>query len=461
MAYTTLITNSGLAKISAALAGGPNISLPIVAVGDANGAAVHPQQNQTALVHEVYRASANMVTLNSAGQLAVEIVIPQTVGGFQVREIGVFDSDGALFAVGSTPVITKPTLAENAAAELVLRLIVAISNAAVVNMTAGGTVIATRDWVQTNFAIGEQLNGGTTGQVLTKASNADGDTHWTNPADVNVTVNTIEETQTLTNGQSVVTLEVCTTTGLAVYIDGSRQPRSRWVADSATQITLSPAASGTQQITLVQNEPAAGIESVKVGQVIMLGVSTPPAQLLGYGTWQQVGKGRALFGWDVTDPQFNIVGGVAGSKTHTHSGEAQAAGVHNHSMNAAGQHNHGNATGNTTLTINQIPAHAHGGYAGGGFERGGGKTGAVIPGVTQRNSGVTDTVANAEEISSNTITPVTTPAGGGQAHNHTINADGQHVHTIGNAGSHTHNLNIGAASSLPPYVIFAMWLRTA
>lgn len=458
--YTTLITNSGLAKISAALAGGPNISLPIVAVGDAMGGLVYPNQNQTTLIREVYRASANMVTLNSAGHLAIELVIPQTVGGFQVREIGVFDSDGDLFAVGSTPVITKPTLAENAAAELVLRLIVAISNAAVVNLTAGSTIIATRDWVSANFAIGEQLNGGTTGQVLTKASNADGDTFWDDPANASVVVNTIEETQTLAAGQTVVTLEVCTTTGLAVYLDGVRLPRERWVANSATQITLASSYGTSHELTMVQNEPAAGIESVRVGQVIMLGVSTPPAQLFGYGTWQQVAKGRAVFGFDVEDPLFSIIRGHGGSVTHSHTGQAQAGGAHTHSINPAGLHSHGNATGGTALILAQMPTHAHGGYAGGSFERGGGATAAVIPGITRRNNGTLDDAENVE-TTNNSTTALTTPTGGGLPHSHPINADGNHSHTMGNTGTHIHELSVNGASSLPPYEILVLWLRTA
>lgn len=460
MAYTTLITNSGLAKISAALAGGPNISLPIVAVGDANGGLVYPQQNQTALFREVYRASANMVTLNSAGHLTIELVIPQTVGGFQVREIGVFDSDGDLFAVGSTPVITKPTLAENSAAELVLRLIVAISNAAVVNLTAGSTVVATRDWVEANFAIGSQLNGGTTGQVLTKASNADGDTFWDDPANASVVVNTIEETQTLSAWQTTVTLNVCTTTGLAVYLDGIRLPRTSWVADSATQITLTSADSATHQITLVQNEPAAGIESVKVGQVIMLGISTTPSQLLGYGTWQQVAKGRAVFGWDVEDPQFAVIRGQAGSKTHGHNGYAAAGGAHSHSTNTAGSHSHGTETGGTALTTAQMPTHAHGGYAGGGFERGGGATAAVIPSVTQRNNGTLDDQDNVTPTN-NSTKAVTATNGGGLPHKHPINADGSHAHITNATGTHTHEITVSETSNVPPYEILALWLRTA
>lgn len=168
MSYITLITNAGLAKITAALAGGNQITMGQIAIGDGNGNPTIPSQTQTALVNERYRATANQVAINSEGKLVAELVVPQSIGGFTVREIALFDSDGQLFAVGSTPAIQKPSVVENAAAELVIRLIVAISNTTVIQLTTANLILATRDWVEANFAIDALFPGGTTNQVLAK-----------------------------------------------------------------------------------------------------------------------------------------------------------------------------------------------------------------------------------------------------------------------------------------------------
>ncbi len=43
-----------------------------------------------------------------------------------------------------------------------------------------------------------------------------------------------------------------------------------------------------------------------------------PSSELDYGTWIQRGQGRVLIGFDATDPDYDAVGDVVGSKTHKH-----------------------------------------------------------------------------------------------------------------------------------------------
>lgn len=491
MAYVTLVTNTGLAKITAAIAGGTTISLTHMAIGDGNGSAVTPNQNQTALVNERYRAAVNQVAVNIDGKLVAELIIPQTEGGFTVREIGLFDNTGALFAYGSTPAIQKPTVAENSAAELVLRLIVEVSNMAVIQMTAGGGIIATRDWVESNYSAAALFPGGTTHQILRKASNLDGDTEWADPTSVNVVVDTIEETQTLAASQTVVDLTTTTTTGLAVYIDGIRLPRSRYTVNTATRITLDTSYPAGTLITLVQNEPAAQIQAVPVGQIIMLGLSTNPASLFGYGTWNRVAEGRAVFGYSAADADFNTLGKTGGAKTHSHTGTSSSAGAHTHSgttgtagshshggatqaggahnhggtSGAGGDHNHSGTTGSTVLTVDQIPAHTH----------------TLTYQIYTGGEAPTYTGLDKNNIPSGSSTAGTSETGGGQGHDHTIansgththtlpseaahahgiNADGNHAHTLSSDGAHTHTVTTDSANQLPPYYAVALWQRTA
>lgn len=472
MSYITLITNAGLAKITAALAGGTQITMGQIAVGDGNGNPTIPSQTQTALVNERYRATANQIAINSDGNLVAELIVPQSVGGFTVREIALFDSSGDLFAVGSTPALQKPSVVENAAAELVIRLIVAVSNSAVIQLTSPNMIVATRDWVENNFSASAMFPGGTTGQILAKKSNLDGDTEWKDPSSVNVTVDTIEETQTLADGQTIVTLTTTNTIGVAIYIDGIRLPRSRYTVNSATQITLSQSYPAGTLITATQNEPAGQIQAIAIGQIIMLGLAADPAALFGYGTWQQVGQGRAIFGLNVSDSDFNELGKTGGSKQHAHSGATATAGSHNHGAATAaggdhnhgsitgtsGTHSHGGTTGDTTLTADQIPSHSH-------------SITLEIQGNNKASEGAAYT--SLSEVAQNDFfasdTRQTSSIGGNQAHNHTIATDGAHAHTVASSGTHTHGINsdgthnhsftTNTAHILPPYFTVALWQR--
>lgn len=446
MSYYTTLTNTALAKISAALAAGTQLTMSEMAVGDGNGQPTNPAPTNTSLVNEVYRSPVNQLTTNQDGYLVAEMVIPVNVGGFTAREIALFDSDGDLFAIGSMPAIVKPQLTDNALGELVLRMIVALDHAETINLTVDTALVtATQQWVEANFSPCAMFPGGTAGQVLRKASNACGDTEWANPTQVNVVVDTIEENQTLTTGQTVLTLTQVTTTGLAVYVEGVRIPRSAWVANSATQITLQNSYPAGTKVTLVQNEPASNLEPIKVGQIIMLGLSSTPAELFGYGQWQRVAEGRAIFGFASGDTDHNTLGKTGGSKTHTHTATTNTAGSHSHSgaTSDGGNHNHGGSTGAHALTEAQMPSHSH-------------QTNVprIFPGTGGTGGG--DGVSVGE-----TITASSTTAGGGQAHSHTISNSGTHSHGISSDGTHSHTLTTAAGSSLPPYFTVAMWQRVA
>ena len=100
MVYYTTLTNTTLAKISAALASGTQLTISEMAVGDGNGLPTNPAPNNTQLVREVYRAAVNQIGLNQNGRLVAEMIVPANIGGFTVREIALFDDDGDMFAIG-------------------------------------------------------------------------------------------------------------------------------------------------------------------------------------------------------------------------------------------------------------------------------------------------------------------------------------------------------------------------
>jgi len=149
--FYTILTNAGKAKIANAVALGTTVQITQIAVGDGNGTYYNPSETQTALVNEVWRGNVSRVDTdpNNPNWIVVEAVIPPDVGGFYIREVGIFDSQGELIAIGKYPETYKPTfIANNTSKDLVIRAILEVSNASVVELKVDPTVvIATRDYV--------------------------------------------------------------------------------------------------------------------------------------------------------------------------------------------------------------------------------------------------------------------------------------------------------------------------
>ena len=267
MAFITIHTNYGLMRLAQAESTGIPINLTHMAVGDGNGNPVTPQPTQTALVREMFRTTINRVYQSPTDPLrfTAELVIPASTGGFTLREVGVFDADGSLFAVGNLPATYKPVDSEGAYSDTVVRLDFMVSNASTITLQVDpNVVVVTQQWISNNVTAGTIIPGGTTGQVLTKQSNTDGDVVWADPTQVNVVVDTITEKQTLAASQTVVTLSQTITYGLAVYIEGIRLPQGsgvdEWMPDGTdpAKFTLGKSYPDGSILQAVNNEPAGG-----------------------------------------------------------------------------------------------------------------------------------------------------------------------------------------------------------
>ena len=258
--YKTIHTLYGLQRLAAAEASGTAINLPTMAVGDGNGNPVEPSEAQAQLVRERYRAAVNRVYQDPATptNFFVELIIPAAVGNFTLREFGVFDSAGSLFVVGNLPDMYKPVPADGAFSDTVLRVQFSAQNASVVNLQIDPNVaVASQAWVINNITAKALIPGGTTGQLLRKRSNADGDTEWGSPDAINVTVDTIEEAQTLAAGQPPGALGAPPPRGRALYIAGPRLRRDQWTADPviATRLSLAVSYAAGTRLICSQNEP--------------------------------------------------------------------------------------------------------------------------------------------------------------------------------------------------------------
>lgn len=156
--YYTLLTNDGLAYETARKAAGLPIKLTKMSVGDGNGAVYNPDATATALRREVWRGDINALLQdpNNSSWLIAELTIPDSVGGWYVREAGIWTDTGVLYAVVKYPESFKPVLATSGSGkEFYLRAIFQTSNAASVTLQVDETVVkATRAWV-TDFVANE------------------------------------------------------------------------------------------------------------------------------------------------------------------------------------------------------------------------------------------------------------------------------------------------------------------
>ena len=185
--YYTLLTTIGQASIANAIALNQTVSLTHMAVGDGNGVPTVPKESQTELVNEVYRAQINQLTtdLDNPNYLIAEMIVPTNIGGWSVREVGLFDENENLIAIAKFPETYKPKLEEGSGRDLVIRIILQVSNTDVVTLKVDPTVIlASQAWVIDNFSKSKLFPGGAKDQVLTKLSDTAGDMGWKYPSGV-------------------------------------------------------------------------------------------------------------------------------------------------------------------------------------------------------------------------------------------------------------------------------------
>ena len=140
--YFAILTNKGTEKMAAYLQSGKKIEIAFVSVGDGNGQIPMPDPARTALVNEVWRGPAQTV-LDQANKNVIKStsVIPTDVGGWNVREIGLIDGDGELFAIANAPGYPKISIADGINNDMQVGMRVAVSNRDGIVVTVDGTVI--------------------------------------------------------------------------------------------------------------------------------------------------------------------------------------------------------------------------------------------------------------------------------------------------------------------------------
>lgn len=141
--FYTMLTNVGKAKIANASVLNTKVTFSKIAVGDSNGSYYNPTETQTTLVHEVWQGGVGNVKIDehNSNWIVVESVIPPTTGGFMIREVGLFDDEGDLLVIAKYPETYKPTSDNGTIKELLIRIILEVSNASAVTLKIDPTIV--------------------------------------------------------------------------------------------------------------------------------------------------------------------------------------------------------------------------------------------------------------------------------------------------------------------------------
>ncbi|ENV09295.1 hypothetical protein F966_01951 [Acinetobacter higginsii] len=152
--FFTVITDKGLAKIAEAVDADKKLGIKHMAFGDGNGITPIPDRSFENLVNEKTRVEVNSVEIdpNNPEWLVVEAIVPNSVGGFHIRECGVYTDDGVLIAYGNYPTTFKPDMNAGAARLLTIQLIIQFSYTDNVQLIVDpDVVLATREYVNNSL----------------------------------------------------------------------------------------------------------------------------------------------------------------------------------------------------------------------------------------------------------------------------------------------------------------------
>lgn len=129
--YYILITDAGAALEAAAHASGTTVELASFGVCD-GGVEFTPDPTLTTFANEVYSGpiSSLVVSSDDPTVLVTQCVIPASSGGYTIRGIALYASDGTLYATGNYPDQQKPAADSGYSASLEILAQLAVSDTA-------------------------------------------------------------------------------------------------------------------------------------------------------------------------------------------------------------------------------------------------------------------------------------------------------------------------------------------
>ena len=142
-------TEYGKQRLAALTAGGEMLQISYAAVGSGNGDVPLVRPSQTGLIEEVWRGRISNIEVNpdDPTDVIVDVVIPNEIGGFWIREWGLFDDEGGLISVGPHAEQHKPSFDSGQAMEYLERFHLPVTDSGAINITIASQALATKDFV--------------------------------------------------------------------------------------------------------------------------------------------------------------------------------------------------------------------------------------------------------------------------------------------------------------------------
>lgn len=140
--YHSLFTTQGLALLREAIQTGAKLGITHMAYGDGNGIVPTPNADFTKLVKEVYRTPLNRLapSKENSNWLEADGVIPSAVGGFNIREVGLY-AGNVLVAYANYPATYKPSADQGTAQIKTIRIVLQIDNTANFELKIDASVV--------------------------------------------------------------------------------------------------------------------------------------------------------------------------------------------------------------------------------------------------------------------------------------------------------------------------------
>ncbi|WP_164113259.1 phage tail protein [Serratia marcescens] len=141
--FYSVITTVGAERLASAVTSGEKLDIAEMAVGDGGGTLPAPDPNQTALINEVFREQLNRLSITNAAANVVEaeMIIPAQRGGWWLREVALFASDGACIAVGNMPESYKPLTTDGSSRTAAVRMQLTVSSTSNIELIIDPSVV--------------------------------------------------------------------------------------------------------------------------------------------------------------------------------------------------------------------------------------------------------------------------------------------------------------------------------
>lgn len=141
--YYSVLTDYGTQVIAGAIASKQPLQITQMAVGDGEGRTPTPDSRKTGLVREMHRADISAISVDPRNdkQIIFELTIPENVGGFWIREMGIFDNQNRLVAYANCPDSFKPELTSGSGKVQVVRMILLVSSSDAITLKVDDSVI--------------------------------------------------------------------------------------------------------------------------------------------------------------------------------------------------------------------------------------------------------------------------------------------------------------------------------